>query len=400
MAAPVSDLDGSVSLQNYVDPNEGFQHPQADRKARGKYPTGWEPRVTESSTEAEAVSAVYQRSADETELLHGWQMDPDQWDVVEGTLFVNRWQTGSGEWCYQYKAKLKRRFAPKLDFDELLAGIGRYKAPRPLATVGDRALLITPSDWQIGKADGDGTIGTVQRIVDSTARLVAYAKHIKPSTIYVVGLGDLIEQVCGNYASQTFTVQLDHRQQMRVTRRLLRDMVVALSRLGIPMVVSGVAGNHGEYRQEGKAITGPGDNDDVAVVEQVAEVFQANPDAFGHVSFHVPDDKLHLVLDIYGHPVAFHHGHVAGSGASPQLKQKNFWRDHAFMESELGDAIYLFTGHYHHLSVVDHGPRVHFQAPAMDGGSTWFESKGGGRSTPGTLSVTISPAGWDNLKVM
>jgi hypothetical protein len=36
----------------------------------------------------------------------------------------------------------------------------------------------------------------------------------------------------------------------------------------------------------------------------------------------------------------------------------------------------------------------------MDGGSTWFESKGGGRSTPGTLSVTISPAGWDNLKVM
>jgi hypothetical protein len=390
-----------AELQDYLRTNEGEQYPEADRKTRRSYPTGWEtPRVSGSESEADAVSDVYERTADEVELLRGWDMDPDDWEIVEGTLYTNRWQTGSGEWCYQYKAKLRRRSSPRMDVEELLAGIGRYKPPKAAKTVSETALLITPSDWQIGKGDGDGVEGTVRRIQDSTARLVAHARKVKPSAIYVVGLGDLLEQVCGNYPAQPFTVQLDHRQQMRVTRRLLRDLVVALSRLGIPMVVSGVAGNHGEYRQGGKAITGPGDNDDVAVVEQVAEVLQANPEAFGHVNFHIPDDRLHLVLDIYGHPVGFHHGHVAGRGSTPQQKQANFWKEHAFMESALGECRFFFSGHYHHLSVVDYGPKVHFQAPAMDGGSGWWENRGGGRSAAGTLSVTIGPDGWDNLKVL
>jgi hypothetical protein len=36
----------------------------------------------------------------------------------------------------------------------------------------------------------------------------------------------------------------------------------------------------------------------------------------------------------------------------------------------------------------------------MDGGSVWWENRGGGRSAAGTLSVTIGPDGWDNLKVL
>jgi hypothetical protein len=161
--------------------------------------------------------------------------------------------------------------------------------------------------------------------VDSWQRIIEHARKTKPAQIYIVGMGDLVENCDGHYAQQTFTVELDRRQQVRVVRRLLRDLVIGLSRLGIPQVVSGVAGNQGENRKDGKAITTPGDKDAVAVFEMVAETLATNPEAFGHVNFHIPDDRLHVVFDIYDKLCGFAHGHIAGRGSTPQQKQQN-WR--------------------------------------------------------------------------
>ena len=371
---------------------------QGRARQRAGFPSGWEPRVVEGNDVADAVSAVFESEPDEVALLEGWRMDPAVWRIVDGTLLVNRWQAADGDWCYQYKARLVRRIEARVDVDELLRNVGRWKAP--VERSGDGTLLVMASDWQVGKADGDGTEGTVRRIVESGQRIVEHAKRERPARIVVVGMGDLIEGCDGHYPGQTFTVELDRRQQMRVVRRLLRDWVVALSRLGVPMVVSAVGGNHGENRRDGKAFTGPGDNDDVAVVEVLAEVLAMNEEAFGHVSFHVPDDRLEVLLDVDGWRVGFHHGHIAGRGSTPQQKQQNWWKDHAFQQSLIGDADYLVTGHYHHLSVVDHGPRVHFQCPAMDGGSRWWEDRGGGRSAAGTLTFMVGESGWDRLRVL
>lgn len=386
-------------LKDFVSPNEGIQHPLGSRRRKSQYPSGWEPSVIEGESTAEAVSAAFEKAMDEIDLLHGWKLDPDFWSIIPGTLLVNRWQMG-GEWQYQYKAKLERLTAPRLNVDELLKNLGSFKPPKQSVTKFDGSLIVCLSDFQIGKADGDGTEGTVRRILAAHQRIVAHAKSLKPSTIYVVGMGDLVENCDGHYPSQTFTVELDRRQQVRVVRRLIRDLVVDLSRLGIPMVVSGVAGNHGENRKDGKAFTNLGDNDDIAVFEMVAEALQTNPEAFGHINFYIPDNRLELLLEIEGRRVGFHHGHIAGRGATPQQKQQNWWKDHAFMQSLIGDADYLVTGHYHHLSVVDHGPRVHFQCPAMDGGSRWWEDRGGGMSASGILTLTIDENGWDNLKVL
>ena len=386
-------------LKDFISPNERNQYPLGSKRSRAKYPSGWEPSVTESDSSAEAVSTAFDRPADEVDLLKAWNLDPDFWSIIPGTLLVNRWQMG-GEWQYQYKARLERLSAPRLDVEELLKNLNRFQAPKETQTKFDGALVVCLSDFQIGKADGDGTEGTVRRIVSSFDRILAHAKTLKPSEIYVVGMGDLVENCDGHYPSQTFTGELDRRQQVRVVRRLVRDIVVALSRLGIPMVVSGVAGNHGENRKDGKAFTNPGDNDDVAVFEMVAEALQVNPEAFDHVKFHVPDNRLEVLFDVQGKRVGFHHGHIATKGSTPQQKQQNWWKDHAFMQSLIGDADYLVTGHYHHLSIVDHGPRVHFQCPAMDGGSRWWEDRGGGMSAAGILTFTIDANGWDNLKVL
>lgn len=384
-------------LADFLPPNENKNFSEASHRKKFSYPTGWEPRVTETGEAAEAVSPVFSSEPDEKDLLEGWRLDPKVWAIVPGTLLVNRWEM-AGEWQYQYKAKLVKRSGPPLDVEELLKGVSKWKPPKKTQGVG--TLVVALSDWQIGKADGDGTVGTVERIMQSAYNVERYAKKVKPADIVVVGLGDMLEGCDGHYPGQTFTVELDRRQQVRVVRRLLRDFVMRLSKVGVPVRVSAVAGNHGENRRNGKAFTGPGDNDDVAVIEQVAEVLQANPEAFEHVNFHIPNDRLSVLLDVQGWRIGFTHGHIAGRGATPQQKQQNWWKDHAFQMSPIGDADYLVTGHYHHLSVVDHGPRVHFQAPAMDGGSVWWENIGGGKSAAGTMTFMVYESGWNDLKVL
>lgn len=257
-------------------------------------------------------------------------------------------------------------------------------------------------------SDGDGVRGTVDRIMTSFDRLEDVIDELKRSKVgleclYLIGMGDLIEQCTGNYPAQAFTTELNRREQLRLTFRCMRDGAARLSRKLDRMVVGGVAGNHGENRLDGKLYTTPGDNDDLLVIEMVANALLENDEAFGHVSFVIPEEKLWLVLDISGVPVGFTHGHQAGRGATPQQKQKEWLKDMAFGDHDIGQARIVVTGHYHHLSVIDHGPKVHIQCPAMDGGSRWWINRTGADSSPGTVCFVVSSEyrmGFDHLRVV
>lgn len=256
-------------------------------------------------------------------------------------------------------------------------------------------MVVCLSDWQIGKSEaGGGTKETIDRIlamIDDVETRVLELRRIgrELGTIYIVGMGDIIEGCDGHYANQTFMVDLNLRDQLKISRRLIRDAVIRWSKIFETVVVSAVGGNHGENRKDGKAYTGDGDNMDVSVFECVAEILASNEEAFDHVNFVLPDDELAIVLNISGTNVAFAHGHKARKGATPQMKQQNWWKDMTFQGAAVGDAPVLVTAHYHHFSVIDHGPRIHLQAPAMDGGSKWFSDSGGGISATGTLTFVI-----------
>lgn len=86
------------------------------------YQKGWEPRVTEGEWEAEAVTQAIPDGAntDQDELIRLWNLDPQWWEIVDGSLLVNRWQAMTGKarnneqvWMYQYKARLRRRIDPE-----------------------------------------------------------------------------------------------------------------------------------------------------------------------------------------------------------------------------------------------------------------------------------------------
>jgi predicted phosphodiesterase len=245
-------------------------------------------------------------------------------------------------------------------------------------------------------------LDALQMALDYYKELVKLGVQIE--CVYLIGMGDMIEQCRGNYPGQAFTTELNRREQIRLARRLLREWVVEFSKIAPHIVFGGVAGNHGENRNENnKAYTTPGDNDDVAVFEMVAEALMENDEAFGHVNFLIPEERLSVVLDICGVKVGFTHGHLSSRGADPQAKQKNWLKDMAFSEQPIGDAKLIVTGHYHHTQVVDHGPKTWIQCPAMDGGSQWWENATGSRSTAGTLAFCVGqqfPIGFDRFRIL
>jgi predicted phosphodiesterase len=195
----------------------------------------------------------------------------------------------------------------------------------------------------------------------------------------------------GHYPTQTFTVELDRRDQVKITRRLLLDSLMAWAPHFADITVAAVAGNHGENRGNGGQFTTIHDNDDLAIVEMVQEILAANPDTFGHVSFRYPTDALNLTIESAGWILGLTHGHIPRGGSTAEAKVKGWWAKQAAGKQPIGDADVLVTGHYHHLQLSDWGGCMWIQAPAMDGGSEWWRLSAGEVSQPGMVTFAMYP---------
>ena len=175
------------------------------------------------------------------------------------------------------------------DFKELLKEIKKSK-PKPQKVKGGSSFVVCLSDWQMGKRDGDGTKGIVERIEqmipDVTQRIKELRKQNVPlSHLYVFGLGDIVEGCDGFYAMQTYSVEYDLRRQNMIARRLLVKALKEWSPYFENVVVACVPGNHGENRKNGKAFTSFGDNYDLSIFDEAAEIFQENK-AYKHHKFY------------------------------------------------------------------------------------------------------------------
>ena len=400
--------------------------PDLAAREREQYPKGWEPGVTWSGDMSGTVTTPAMAAVDPSngwdDVLRAAGLDPVKYHVVEGSVVVRydpaAWVRHQAHDARGYKMPAttepltRYRFAVRLrpaqfdrdDVERMIEQIGRRKSTK-IATVAsdttDRALVVCVSDLQMGKGEGGGSVATVERIEQAIAELPRIIKRVRPSVVYLVGMGDLIEQCAGHYASQAYNTDLDRREQMRVVRRLLLHMVDTVAPLVPRVVLGAVPGNHGENRNgDGKAYTTQTDNDDLAVVEQVAEILAANPGRYGHVST-VLADTLTLTLDIAGVVVAFTHGHQNRKGAG---KVADWWRGQVMGRQGVADAQILVTAHFHHLIVDESSGRTWLQCPAMDGGSAWWTQSTGQHSPPGMLTFGVGTAygarGWGDLEIV
>jgi hypothetical protein len=339
-------------------------------------------------------------------VLKVWGLDPEHFDVVEPVLF-NVWGDTLGVLNRQWKGKVVRKTASmNNDVHEIIDEIKKHRFVRPVVADSGTAMIVAISDLQLGKGENGGSAKIVERFLAGINEVESRWKELRKagrplSKMVVVGLGDIIESCDGHYDMQAFQTDLDRREQVTVARRLITKALTQWSKFAPEMLVACIPGNHGENRKNGKAFTTFGDNDDVAVFEQVAEILAANEEAYGHVKFVIPKNDLTMVIDVYGTIVALAHGHQARRGGGNAIgKIENWWARQALGMAPVSDATLLLTGHYHHLALAQHGARTHIQAPSLDGGSQWYREVAGVDAPAGILTLAVNKDGWDDLKVM
>ena len=374
-------------------------------RKRAKHPNGWEPLVI-------GEQGGYITTPPQAEPPKNWDdflvqllpdgMDPADYEVDGDTVEMRAWDGNVGEGeivrFYYFKARIKRRGALKnalKEIEDVVKAAKGKKYPKSKTKPNHRTYWLHVTDLQAGQADGDGIEGMVQRALKLAELAKQDLKDLERSgkpagSIFIPVTGDLVEGITGWYATQTFSVQLDRRDQVKLVRRLLSELLLELDTTGLPIHVAAVPGNHGENRLNGKAFTTFSDNDDLAIIEQIAEAFSlAKRD---RITFALPQaDRLSLTVEVQGHVVGLTHGHVARGAGSVEAKILDWYKKQAATRDPMGDADILFTGHYHsarYQQLV--GGTEWVQGGALCDTSAWFSQTAGLVSDPVVMRGTIT----------
>ena len=389
---------------------------EARTEPKSSVPKGWEPGITWSPTKGGTMVVPCEGDADPAFwalVMADWGLDPALTEIVPDSVEIRVWDQAIGGGVvnraryYRCRIRPRRAAMSAVDVDELAGMVKRKRPRKPLTASGGVGFVVNLSDWQLGKGDGGGTAATVQRISDAIDATVQRLKDLRRighniDTVVLVGLGDIVEQCSGHYASQAFTVDCTRREQLRLARLLATYAVDAFAELAASVVLGAVPGNHGENRgAAGKAYTTVNDNDDLAVFEQVGEALAQNPSRYDHVTLDLTDGLV-LTRDVAGVCVGWTHMHQAKGGGQKAIE--DYWRGQVMGGHPLAAARILNTGHFHHLLISEATSRTLIQAPSMDGGSEWFTNATGQWSPPGMVSYlageACGPRGWSDLVVL
>jgi hypothetical protein len=297
----------------------------------------------------------------------------------------SKWQTYHGEWLESYKVSLKPAGyrSQLLDADKLLAEMKRWRPKKTTPTKGDLTALYCIGDTQYGKDAGDGTNGTVGRVMNALEASLQRHKEIKNRGIGQIALpqlGDCIEGVVSQGGRIAGRLDLDLTAQIRVGRRVLLEWVKAFAPLTEKLIIPVVPGNHDESHRQ--LLTNPIDSWQIDIVAQVMDICKENP-ALAHVEARYPDsDQSTLAVEFSGVLTGFAHGH--------QIRDsEKWWAGQALGATPVGQAEILITAHKHHYATRQLGHRLWIQTPALDGGSPWFRDRSGLESDSGLVSLVI-----------
>tara|TARA_R100000773_G_scaffold1994_1_gene2700 strand:- start:1612 stop:2808 length:1197 start_codon:yes stop_codon:yes gene_type:complete len=373
------------------------------------YPSGWQPQASfDESTKTGSITHVQPSNNNfkYDSLLNSWGFDSEEFYIDEDTIRFSTWnaQVKGGEVVdmYAFRAIIKKKNPHHDKYYEKLLREVKKKKPIKVKTGGNCAWFFFMADWQLGKKDlgVDETIKLIRRgIQNGKKQLKDLAKQgFVVKEIYLIGLGDLIENCYGFFKHQTFNVSLTKSEQEHLTRVMILEILDSFLTKAEKIVLGGVPGNHGENRAgKGEVVTNRLDNADTACIQIVGEII-ANRPRYKHVQVVVPDD-FHLALEVFGKRIAFTHGHMASGGGDIWSKIEKWWKGQMYGWLPAGMSEILVTGHYHHLRVVEQLGRTWFQAPSLDQ-SDEFKARTGNMTRNGVLSFTVNRDGWDNLKIL
>ena len=330
-----------------------------------------------------------------------FNLDPAEFVIADDTVKMSSWQsskrTDDGDrdivWLYSYSARFTRKSKSSTDLVDITNHLRTWK-PAPRTTrVNDGTpvtMFVGWADWQLGKGEGDGTKGTTARVLESfekTAdRIVKLqGEGVNIERLLIANMGDHTEAVTGHYTSQTYSVDLNQRDQLNLAIELNLTGIKTLAPLVQHTTYAACLCNHGQWqRLGGKQITDDADNSTGFIADTLKTVCDLHPN-LNHIDWNIPRDEMITTGTYSGVDVAMGHGHKVSGSEETWLSKQAMWL-HATQDFR---PRLWFLAHRHTASVTDYGPYHRIQCTTEDPGSKSFTDGTGKFSTRGTTTALI-----------
>lgn len=338
--------------------------------------------------------------SDWSEIFKRFNLDPLAFRIADETVRMSTWQQSkrleNGERdiinLFSYSARFVRITGSDVDVTDIIASLRQWKPTRSTpAPMGEPVSYFDGwADWQLGKGEGDGTKGTKQRILDgferSHDRILQLRSHgINVDSLLVGNMGDHIEAVAGHYTSQTFSVDLNQRDQLNLAIELNLTGLKILAPLFENITYAACLCNHGQWqRAGGKQFTDDADNA-TGFIGDTLQLIAGTHSDLERIEWVVPRDEMITTVRTSGVNVAMSHGHrVSGDEASWFAKQSAWLQATRDFRPEL-----WIDAHKHSASLDDFGPYHRIRCTTQDPGSKSFTDGSGKFATQGTTSFLI-----------
>jgi hypothetical protein len=322
----------------------------------------------------------------EATLLSNSGFSPEEWRIA-GPIRHSTWeaQTPTGiQELTSFRFNVQRISPNTTNIEELIKLVGKRKAP-PKAAVGGGTFVLANGDYQFGKTDGDGTAGTLDRVIGSIdGAAAAFRQSRKRETAFghLAFMGDCLEGFVSQGGRNAWRTELTLTEQLRLTRRVFLYAIDQFAPLTERLTVVSVPGNHDEAVRE-PGMTRYDDSFAVDALVAVTDAMALNPLVYGHVETFIPrKDELAVTLDVNGTVITHYHGHQHRRG-----KHWEWWQGSAFDRRypDLYQADIAQSAHGHTFMLDTKGDRTWIMTPAQESESTWWRHRTGDGGAPGAL---------------
>jgi hypothetical protein len=351
-----------------------------------------------------------------------FKLNPEEYFIVEDTVRCKTWQqskaldNGARDiiQLYSYGARFQKKRATSIgeeDINDIVARMWEAKEVAPNdSDETECTFVVCWADLQLGKGENGGVRATSKKFIDAldaTERrilsLKAEGRNI--TKILVANMGDPVEGCDQHYAVQTFTTELNQRDQLLLALNLFSLGLSRLAKHAPEIEFLSVLCNHGEWLRKGnKAFTDDADNASGFIGDVLKMIFEHREDS-EKFSWTIPQDEMITTSEVAGVQVAFTHGHKMPQ-SSDNIKGENQWLQNQSIKvlRDTGSEPRLWvTAHRHHAMVLDFGPWFRIQCSALDGGSKWFTDASGKWATDGVTTFTVGQhdiRGFSDYKIL
>ena len=353
-------------------------------------PKDFRPGVEYDGNEGTATTEgmAEQPNFDEFLLERGYH--PDEYEII-GTPRTSQWQRYDGEWLTSYRFSFRKK-ALSVDLPTLMAAARKSKNSVTKTKYREKALIVCPADFQVGKgASRGGHEELIARVFESFAKIELQMKQ-GYERIYILDMGDIIESFDSKAKfEQVQSNTLSPMQQTDLAASLMFELIKLAAKYA-PVTYGSIASNHCQNRFMGQAVGKPGLDDwGIVILQQLRRL---TTEIGMNVDYLIPQPDDEGFAFQYGvNTIGAVHGHQAARPAGV----KKWWSDATFGNQWASACDVLISAHFHHLAIEElgqrhdgNGSKFWVQCPTSDNGSDWFRRKSGQDSTTGILTIELN----------